>query len=316
MIKLSGSAKLKMVEWESQLGRLVSSSTITGTNVIKNRKFRSSSMEEQQFGSGNHPNGYVHDSPSVISEIFDTWCCCHKKTYPSEEEKLHRFNVFKENYNKSVKRNRGYKHAKTRVMDQYADITCEERSAMELDSNIPLKYFLAYMEMMEGKTPGTFSIHHRVTRDERIQRRTITCGDLSISSSVLGQPSETQNISEALEIYKAEKKKMWDDVFMFRDELTAVWSIYESEDDPYSPLLISKFFELWCRLNEKSYASEEEMAHRFSVFKEKYCDLIELKKAKIPHEMGLDGFADLTFEECNATKLGSPPMNTHLLMIK
>lgn len=181
-----------------------------------------------------------------------------------------------------------------------ADMNWKELSARRPRSklkDVHEERFTSRVKLIEeAKEHAHYTLDESLSLFNRITRRTIVCCDISITSEFhVFSTEEKESFNSGL------GQKFWDDTFMLMNELTAL-QLGHVTHDRYSPSLIFKFFDLWCRANEKTYASEEEKLHRFNIFKENYSDLIELNNAKIPHEMDLNCFADLTFEESIAAR--------------
>ncbi|KAK7310934.1 hypothetical protein RJT34_08740 [Clitoria ternatea] len=71
-------------------------------------------------------------SASDISELFETWCNQHAKTYSSHAEKLYRLNVFHDNYAFIVQHNRNPNSTYTLSLNAFADLTHHEFKASRL----------------------------------------------------------------------------------------------------------------------------------------------------------------------------------------
>ncbi|KAF7817606.1 low-temperature-induced cysteine proteinase [Senna tora] len=65
-------------------------------------------------------------SSSDTSELFESWCNQHGKTYSSEEEKLYRFKVFEDNYAFVTKHNEIGNSTYTLSLNAFADLTTHE----------------------------------------------------------------------------------------------------------------------------------------------------------------------------------------------
>ncbi|EPS60205.1 hypothetical protein M569_14597, partial [Genlisea aurea] len=63
---------------------------------------------------------------SSISDLFDSWCQEHGKTYVSEEEREHRLGVFSENYDFIASHNARANYSYTLSLNAFADLTRSE----------------------------------------------------------------------------------------------------------------------------------------------------------------------------------------------
>ncbi|XP_059459849.1 zingipain-2 [Corylus avellana] len=71
-------------------------------------------------------------SPSHTSQLFETWCKEHGKTYSSEAERLHRIRVFEDNYNFVKQHNDMGNSSYTLSLNAFADLTHHEFRASRL----------------------------------------------------------------------------------------------------------------------------------------------------------------------------------------
>ncbi|KAF5955757.1 hypothetical protein HYC85_008613 [Camellia sinensis] len=69
---------------------------------------------------------------SLTSDLFDSWCKNHGKTYSSEQEKLYRLKVFQENYDFVSHHNTMPNSAYTLSLNAFADLTHHEFKASRL----------------------------------------------------------------------------------------------------------------------------------------------------------------------------------------
>ncbi|KAK6939407.1 Cathepsin propeptide inhibitor domain (I29) [Dillenia turbinata] len=65
-------------------------------------------------------------SSSLTYDLFETWCKQHSKSYSSEQEKLHRFKVFQDNYNFVTRHNELNNSTYTLSLNVFADLTHHE----------------------------------------------------------------------------------------------------------------------------------------------------------------------------------------------
>lgn len=73
----------------------------------------------------------VSSSSSDISELFESWCRTHGKTYPSEEERLRRLKVFEDNYEFVSQHNVG-NSSYSLSLNAFADLTHHEFKSSRL----------------------------------------------------------------------------------------------------------------------------------------------------------------------------------------
>lgn len=66
------------------------------------------------------------------SKLFQEWCKQHGKTYPSEQEKRYRFNVFEDNYAFVAQHNQIGNSSYTLSLNAFADLTHHEFKATRL----------------------------------------------------------------------------------------------------------------------------------------------------------------------------------------
>ncbi|KAK7283383.1 hypothetical protein RIF29_12857 [Crotalaria pallida] len=81
-------------------------------------------------------------SSNSISELFETWCKQHNKTYSSEQEKLHRFKVFQDNHafvsqHNNNNNNQVGNSTYTLSLNAFADLTHHEFKASHLGGLSP-----------------------------------------------------------------------------------------------------------------------------------------------------------------------------------
>jgi C1A family cysteine protease len=65
-------------------------------------------------------------SSSDISQLFETWCKEHGKSYTSQEERSHRLKVFEDNYDFVTKHNSKGNSSYTLALNAFADLTHHE----------------------------------------------------------------------------------------------------------------------------------------------------------------------------------------------
>lgn len=71
-------------------------------------------------------------SSSDISQLFETWSKQHGKSYASDEEKLHRFKVFEDNYEFVRKHNELSNSSYSLSLNAFADLTHHEFKSSRL----------------------------------------------------------------------------------------------------------------------------------------------------------------------------------------
>ncbi|KAE8656428.1 Cysteine proteinase RD21a [Hibiscus syriacus] len=71
-------------------------------------------------------------SPSRISQLFESWCDQHGKTYSSEEEKSFRLKVFEDNYAFVARHNDMANSSYSVALNAFADLTHHEFKASRL----------------------------------------------------------------------------------------------------------------------------------------------------------------------------------------
>lgn len=76
---------------------------------------------------------------STISDLFETWCISHGKTYSSQQEKLYRLGIFEENYMYITQHNKNNDMAANSSLlytlsidNAFADLTHQEFKASRL----------------------------------------------------------------------------------------------------------------------------------------------------------------------------------------
>ena len=70
-------------------------------------------------------------SSADISQLFETWCKEHGKTYTSQEEKSYRFKIFEDNCDFVKKHNKG-NNSYTLSINAFADLTHQEFKSSRL----------------------------------------------------------------------------------------------------------------------------------------------------------------------------------------
>ncbi|KAE8675245.1 LisH and RanBPM domains containing protein isoform 1 [Hibiscus syriacus] len=71
-------------------------------------------------------------SPSHLSQLFESWCDQHGKTYSSEEEKSYRLRVFQDNYAFVIQHNDMANSSFSLALNAFADLTHHEFKASRL----------------------------------------------------------------------------------------------------------------------------------------------------------------------------------------
>lgn len=76
---------------------------------------------------------------SNLSELFETWCTEHGKSYSSAEEKLYRFSVFADNYQFVTRHNNLSDSSYTLSLNAYADLSHHEFKVARLGLSSALR---------------------------------------------------------------------------------------------------------------------------------------------------------------------------------
>ncbi|XP_020594584.1 ananain-like [Phalaenopsis equestris] len=82
-------------------------------------------------------------SSSPYSDLFESWCLEHGKTYTSEAEKLARFRVFEDNLAFVENHNAAAKSTYSLALNAFADLTVHEFRAARLGLSLGLNLELA-----------------------------------------------------------------------------------------------------------------------------------------------------------------------------
>lgn len=100
---------------------------------------------------------------SFTSDLFDTWCKQHGKTYSSDQEKQHRLEVFEHNHAFVIHHNTKANSSYTLSLNAFADLTYHEfkASRLGLSSSNDLKRFNYFRPSIHEEVDVSSSVDWR-----------------------------------------------------------------------------------------------------------------------------------------------------------